>query len=738
MTHRHVIFLVNLLQDVNTIRPLVYMAARDMASNTHLLVTSAFHRYDKDGIWQRELDDIVSETGAGISVYKHEVEALGLLTGKSGVLIAASESHLAPHKPVHDVFRLAPPSFLRVTLQHGFECVGFLQSRDQDLAHGKSITFAADVICGWCEPERLTSIVPSQRSKLYVTGPTAVLQMRPRPPAAESLDMGLVCENMHSPRLSAAGNFKTDFLNIFDAYCEALHEEGMSVTLRPHPGGQYTLKNKVPLAPNVILNNAPIYKVDLSRYAFGISAPSSILIDMVLAGIPTAVWQDSGSVLDLGNYEGLTRVSTLQDWLDFSEEAIAHPEPFIEQQTKFLENQKLHNKVEEVYARYATVLHSAVDRQQPVRLYDRKLERIMFVANNNVPTLQLRFVKPLSPLVASGEISTDLITEEQITRGFANKLAIDNVRTWLRDRFEQFQPTIVVFCRYSGPHAEYIRDLAEEHGAPAIYHIDDDLLYIPEDIGLAKHRFHNRPERLASVQYLLDSATLVYCSTTLLKRRLEDLFVKTPIVEASISGSGAVTSKAVSRPVTKIGYMAGSDHSHDFNIVLGAIQQLLRSYPEIQFQFFGSISVPEQLKEFADRVTHIPKVDSYDEFLQRFAELEWDIGICPLTPIHFNLMKTDIKWVDYTSVGTAVVASKGMVYDECCADGCGLLAGSEDEWFAALNGLVQDPEARYNLVLRAQEKLVRMYSVECLREEVLDIFSQAHKLHGDVNARVYA
>jgi hypothetical protein len=734
MTQRYVIFLVNLLQDVSIIRPLVYMAARDMGGNTLLLVTSAFRKRDQEGVWQRELDEIGADTGAGISFYEHDLEALRLLTGKSGVLVAASESHLSAHKLVHDVFRLAPPTFLRVTLQHGFECVGFLQSRDQNLAHGKSITFAADVICGWCEPERLTSLVPSQRPKLLVTGPAAVLQVRPTNPS-KSLGMGIVCENMHSPRLNAAGNFKTDFLTIFGEYCEALHAEGKRVTLRPHPGGQYTLKNKVRLANNVKLNNAPIYKVDLSRYAYGISAPSSILIDMVLAGIPAAVWQDSGSVLDIGNYEGLTRISNLQDWLDFSREAVANPEHFIERQQQFLERQKLVRQVEDVYARYAALLQSTVSRQQPGRQLYRKIERVLFVANSNVPTLQLRFVKPLAPLVASGELATGLITEEQITREFGKNAAMENVRAWLRERFDQFQPTIVVFCRYSGLQADYMRELAEEHGAPVVYHIDDDLLHIPKDIGLQKHRFHNRPERLTSVRHLLDSATLVYCTTTRLRKRLEDLFVKAPIVEAGFSGSGSVISKAVSRPVKKIGYMAGSDHSHDFNIVLGAIQRIMRSYSKIHFEFFGSISVPEQLKEFGERVTHIPKIDNYEEFFLHFAKYEWDIGICPLTPIHFNLMKTDIKWVDYTSVGAAVVASKGMIYDECCADGCGLLADTEDEWFEALDGLVQYPEARYNLVQRAQEKLVCSHSVERLREELMDVFSRAHKLHNAVNLR---
>jgi glycosyltransferase involved in cell wall biosynthesis len=98
-------------------------------------------------------------------------------------------------------------------------------------------------------------------------------------------------------------------------------------------------------------------------------------------------------------------------------------------------------------------------------------------------------------------------------------------------------------------------------------------------------------------------------------------------------------------------------------------------------------------------------------------------------------MKANTKWVEYTSVGAAVVASKGTVYDECCGDGCGILAETEEEWFAALDKLVRDPEARFNQVRRAQEKLANSYSTESLREQVLDIFSQAHKLHAQSNLK---
>lgn len=361
MTSRaHAIFVINLLQDVNVLRPLAFMAARDFGFSTEFLVIDLFSKRDVAGTWRRELDEMATAVGAPILPYDNEMDAWSHLRGKRGLLFAGSESDLTAHAATHRLFRAAPPSFISVALQHGFECVGLLQSRDHDLAHGREVAFAADVVCVWCDAARLTSLAPSQRAKLHVTGPSALLQTRPRAKSRGS--RGLVCENLHSVRFNVAHDLKPDFLAVFSEFCGVLAKENREVVLRPHPGGQWVEKNRIDLPKNVTVNNNPIYKVDLSRYAYGVSAPSSILIDMVLAGIPTAVWRGSTGVIDADNYRGLTQISTLSDWLDFSREATAHPDRFLDAQQTFLEEQKMPLEPADVYRRYAALFLAAARR----------------------------------------------------------------------------------------------------------------------------------------------------------------------------------------------------------------------------------------------------------------------------------------------------------------------------------------------------------------------------------------
>ncbi|MBN9020959.1 MAG: hypothetical protein J0H08_02455 [Rhizobiales bacterium] len=139
------VFIFNLLQDVNILRPLVFLA-RDLGLEPRLLVSSAFADRDTTGLWRNELDAIALSAPATKSAFANAAEAADALRA-GGIVFAGSESNLDAHNFSHDALRVAPASYVTATLQHGFECVGFLHSRAHDTAYGREVTFAADVVC---------------------------------------------------------------------------------------------------------------------------------------------------------------------------------------------------------------------------------------------------------------------------------------------------------------------------------------------------------------------------------------------------------------------------------------------------------------------------------------------------------------------------------------------------------------------------------------------------------------
>jgi hypothetical protein len=258
-----------------------------------------------------------------------------------------------------------------------------------------------------------------------------------------------------------------------------------------------------------------------------------------------------------------------------------------------------------------------------------------------------------------------------------------------------------------------------------MFHIDDDLLNVPIEIGAAKHTEHSKPERLATIDTLLRSADLVYCSTPILLKHFEAIgFDTSRMTAGAIYCSAKVAVPAFERPVRKVGYM-GFDHAHDFELVLPEIVQFLRERQEVQFELFGSIPKPSELEEFGARVTIVPPVRPYSAFLEAFAAREWDIGICPLARTDFNAVKANTKWVEYSSVGAAVIATSGMAYDDCCSDECGILLENSSGWRDTLHALCDDPARRYRLVSNAQEKIRGNYTVERLRDQVLEKIDMA-------------
>lgn len=722
MMQLQAIFLLNLVQDVNILRPLIVMAARDFGFQPLLLVTAKFIGRDVYGIWQSEIEQLCAATGAESHIFATDLEAHRYMTGR-GIIFAGSESNLPAHGDTHNAFRHAPATYLKVTLQHGFECVGFRHSADHILAHGTTASFGADVICAWYGEAGLSSLAPSQRPKLHVTGPSAVLQQPVgafvRAPGAP----GIVCENLHSVRLNIAGDFRTQFVDAFAEFCGVLRQDKRSAVLRPHPGGQYVLKNKVVLPTNARINNAPMYKLDLRAFSYGISAPSSVLIDMLLADIPTAVWRDADGTMDADAYAGITTVSSPSEWVDFSRAAEANPASFVQLQREFLKRQGMPLDPRDVFDRFAMLFKAASEMSPRRGLSAAERDRILFVANGNLPTLQLSFEKPLAPMVERGTIATDLLTEAELRDAERRHQPDGALDDWIDRRLDGFDPRLIVFCRYSGPHYQRIISWARREGVPVLYHIDDDLLAIPEEIGARKHALHTAPERLEAVRYLLQSANLVYASTEKLKARLLEYFDNLNVETGEIYCSGAVLRIPPDRPARKVGYMASADHAHNLTMVLPAIVELLDRHPHVAFELFGSIRVPAELERFGSRITTAPPIANYSNFLNEFAAREWDVGICPLAPIPFNLMKANTKWVEYSSVGIAVIASRGTVYDDCCADGCGLLAETPEDWLQALETLVTDDAARLAQVERAQRKLENRYNLTQLRQQVLGIFA---------------
>ena len=147
-------------------------------------------------------------------------EALRGLADRAGLVVFASESRSHHHRVSHALAAALPSRFLSATLQHGYECLGFLHNRAHERVAADA-GFASDIVCGWFEPRQLTALPDRDRAKLMTTGAPMFLdrgaalwlrdvQRGARPPPQRRQGWGwrrerrplLVCENLQSVRLA--------------------------------------------------------------------------------------------------------------------------------------------------------------------------------------------------------------------------------------------------------------------------------------------------------------------------------------------------------------------------------------------------------------------------------------------------------------------------------------------------------------------------------------------------------
>lgn len=350
---------------------------------------------------------------------------------------------------------------------------------------------------------------------------------------------------------------------------------------------------------------------------------------------------------------------------------------------------------------------------------------VLFVANGIIPTLGVSFLHPLSDLIASGCIKDGYLTEVDL-KEYA-KLSV-NKRAKMQEHLEQvwtdFQPDLVVSCRYSGPLSAEITTLCNEQNIPFILYLDDDLLNVPKELGPEKYAYHNHPKRTGAIRLSMEQADVIYSSTEELSRKIQSDTCNSNIVTAQIFCAGQEFSTAFDKDSRVFGYM-GFGHSYDLDVALDGIVSLLSRRTDVSFELFGTIPKPEVLNQFGSRVKVRPPVrSSYMKFMQIMNELEWAVGITPLADLEFNRFKANTKWVEYSSAGIAVVSSDHLVYRNSLLPDNGLLVSKNEDWGAAIEKLLDDAQLRKSVVFNAQRKIQNSFNQKQLQDQVLELFQR--------------
>jgi len=350
--------------------------------------------------------------------------------------------------------------------------------------------------------------------------------------------------------------------------------------------------------------------------------------------------------------------------------------------------------------------------------------RLLIAADRTGPTFQINFARPLAAASASGDVALVVLKEKAIRRSIlaANvPWAALVARAWLR----RLRPHAVILSRCADAGTLRIAEAARALGIPCLYHIDDDLLHLPEDLGAATRRKHGDPKRGATIRALLRVADLAYVSTPGLRDALAEKSALPPNVfvgEIAAAAEPAACTIRIADRANVFGYMGSRSHAADLAMIAPAIRDALDRHPGASFEIFGTVETPSALEGRVARRHAV--IDDYDRFLRHLSELDWRFGLAPLRNNPFNACKTDTKWVEYAAAGIAVLASDTAVYGRAGAAGAATLVG-DDGWADALDRALGDAAYLQSLQDAARSLLARSYRTAFLRRQIGECLRRA-------------
>ena len=305
---------------------------------------------------------------------------------------------------------------------------------------------------------------------------------------------------------------------------------------------------------------------------------------------------------------------------------------------------------------------------------------------------------------------------------------------------------------------------ARASGAPVVFDIDD-LIVEPElvktDIidGLRSQSFDHEMIRdyFARLQQTLMASDYGCAPTPSLARYLqrysrnvyEKLSFRLPngFDEAVMSRARLAARTRRAEPddgLVRIGYATGSKtHQADFAQAAPAVARILREHPEARLVLFtgqwGPVLDVAEFPDFDGLIDQVEwrqfvPIDDLPNELARF-----DINLAPLEVGNiFCEAKRELKYFEAALVDVPTVASPTEPYRIAIRDGkTGFLAGSTDEWYAALKQLVADPALRLSMARDALfDSLVR-YGPE-RRTEMFESILDQTLVRGRRGARAFA
>lgn len=273
----------------------------------------------------------------------------------------------------------------------------------------------------------------------------------------------------------------------------------------------------------------------------------------------------------------------------------------------------------------------------------------------------------------------------------------------------------VMVIQRNNAYATELLKKAKKHGIKVVYEVDDDLV----DLSPENPSYIYINENKENIVKLVENADKITVTTTELKNRFLDYgydnveIIRNYFIDELFPLNPFKNNET---KFLKIGYFGTLTHDGDLelihNVILRVKDYLLKENINVELEVVGG--AVNNAKDWYS----VKKLPFYPMPMSNFMKwlnnnVNWDVGIAPLVNNEFNKCKSELKYIEFSSLGVPVVASRIDGYEEAIDDGVdGYLATSENEWVSKLVTLLEDPVLRNGMVNNAHDNILKNYSLK--------------------------
>ena len=176
--------------------------------------------------------------------------------------------------------------------------------------------------------------------------------------------------------------------------------------------------------------------------------------------------------------------------------------------------------------------------------------------------------------------------------------------------------------------------------------------------------------------------------------------------------------------ILQLGYLAGSTHANDVELLQGLNNRLVNSGLKYSFNLFG-YKHESVYQRYAELIT---SKAAYADNLQLYAPQPvpdylvlynmLDVALAPLRENKFNSLKSELKIIEAATFNIPVIASDAHPYKDIVRHNKnGLLASTKNDWYKSIRYLIHNPKAVKDLGRQLNMDIQNQFNYERTQQE---------------------